>query len=167
MAASNYHIDNLDRKILSFLIKNARMPFLEIARECGISGAAVHQRVRRLESVGIITGSRLLVKPGAIGLDVCAFVNVSLSEASRYPEVIAAFRNIPEIVECHFVTGKYALLIKLFCLNNDHLMEVLINTIQKIPYIQSTETQISLDQSIERQVWVKDFESTSFTKAKK
>ncbi len=167
MAANNYHIDDLDRKILSFLIKNARMPFLEIARECGISGAAVHQRVRRLESAGIITGSRLLVKPGAIGLDVCAFVNVSLSEASRYPEVIAALRNIPEIVECHFVTGKYALLIKLFCLNNDHLMEVLINTIQKIPYIQSTETQISLDQSIERQVWVRDFESTSFTKAKK
>ena len=157
-----YHIDQIDQKILSFLVKNARMPFLEIARECGVSGAAIHQRVKRLEANGVITGSRLLVKPQALGLNVCAFVSVSLSESNKYPEVIEAFKMISEIVECHFVTGKYNLLLKIYCFNHDHLMEILVNTIQKIPYVQSTETQISLDQAIERQVWVKEYQSTSF-----
>ncbi|MCQ2135834.1 MAG: Lrp/AsnC ligand binding domain-containing protein [Bacteroidales bacterium] len=160
---SAYHIDQIDQKILSFLVKNARMPFLEIARECGVSGAAIHQRVKKLEQNGVITGSRLLVKPQTLGLNVCAYVSVSLSEANKYPQVIEAFERIPEIVECHFVTGKYALLVKLYCFDHDHLMEVMLNTIQKIPYVQSTETQISLDQAIERQVWVKEYQSTSFS----
>ena len=159
----SYHIDQIDQKILSFLVKNARMPFLEIARECGVSGAAIHQRVNRHEANGVITGSRLLVKPQALGLNVCAFVSVSLSESNRYPEVIESFKKISEIVECHFVTGKYALLLKIYCFNHDHLMEILVNTIQKIPYVQSTETQISLDQAIERQVWVKEYQNTSFS----
>ena len=160
---SNYQIDRIDQKILSFLVKNARMPFLEIARECGVSGAAIHQRVKRLESNGVITGSRLLVKPQALGLNVCAFVSVSLSEANKYPDVIESFKRISEIVECHFVTGKFAILIKLYCFDHDHLMEILLNTIQKIPYVQSTDTQISLDQAIERQVWVKEYQNTSFS----
>ena len=163
-----YQLDATDQKILAFLVKNARMPFLEIARECGISGAAIHQRVKRLENNGIITGSRILVKPQAIGLNVCAFVSISLSESAKYPEVIAALKKIPEIVECHFVTGKYAILAKVYCFDNDHLMEILLNTIQKIPYIQSSDTMISLDQPIERQVWVKDYnKSTSFTEGTK
>lgn len=160
---SSYQLDYIDQKILSFLVKNARMPFLEIARECNVSGAAIHQRVKRLESNGVITGSRLLVKPQALGLNVCAFVSVSLSEANKYPDVIESFKKISEIVECHFVTGKYALLIKLFCFDHDHLMQILLNTIQKIPYVQQTETQISLDQAIERQVWVKEYQNTSFS----
>ncbi len=160
---TKYHLDQIDQKILSFLIKNARMPFLEIARECKVSGAAIHQRVRRLEANGIITGSRLLVKPQALGLNVCAFISVSLSESNKYPEVIDALRTISEVVECHFVTGKYTLLLKAYCFDHDHLMEILVNTIQKIPYVQSTDTQISLDQAIERQVWVNDYKNTSFS----
>ena len=159
----SYHIDQTDQKILSFLVKNARMPFLEIARECGVSGAAIHQRVKRLEANGVITGSRLLVKPQALGLNVSAFVSISLSEASKYNEVVASLKKIPEVVECHFVTGKYALLVKIYCLDNDHLMEVLLNTIQKIPYILATDTMIALDEAIDRQVWVKDYKSTSFS----
>lgn len=160
---ASYHIDEMDQKILSFLIKNARMPFLEIARECGISGAAVHQRFKRLEANGVITGSRLQVKPQALGLSICAYVSISLSESNKYPEVVASLRQIPEIVECHFVTGKYTMLAKLYCLDNDHLMEVLMNTIQKIPYIQSTDTMISLDTPIERQVWVKEYKTKSYS----
>lgn len=159
----NYQIDQIDQMILSFLVKNARMPFLEIARECNVSGAAIHQRVKRLEANGVITGSRLLVKPQALGLNVCAFVSVSISEPNKYPDVIDALRKISEIVECHFVTGKHALLIKMYCFDHDHLMQILLNTIQKIPYVQQTETMISLDNAIERQVWVKDYHNTSFS----
>ena len=92
---AKYHIDEVDKKILSMLAKNARMPFLEIARECGVSGAAIHQRVKKMESMGIITGSRLLVKPQTLGLNVCAFVQVSLSEANKYPQVIDALKKNP------------------------------------------------------------------------
>ncbi len=158
---ATYQIDQTDQKILSFLVKNARMPFLEIARECGVSGAAIHQRVKKMEKLGIITGSRLLVKPDALGLNVCAYVGVSLSQANRYTEVIDALKKIPEVVECHFVTGRHALLIKLYCFDHEHLMKVLIHTIQNIPGIQHTETYISLDQAIERQVWVKDYSKNS------
>lgn len=153
---SSYHIDQIDQKILSFLVKNARKPFLEIARECNVSGAAIHQRVKRMENNGIITGSQILVKPQAIGLNVCAFINMTISEANRYNEVVESLKQIPEIVECHFVTGRSSLLLKVYCFDNDHLMDIILNTIQKIPYVQSTETMISLHQSIERQIWVKD-----------
>ena len=159
---ANYHIDATDYKILGFLIKNARMPFLEIARECGVSGAAIHQRVKRLEANGVISGSRLLVKPQALGLNVCAFISVNLSEDNKYPEVVAALKHVPEIVECHFVTGKAALFLKVYCFDNEHLMNILINTIQRIPYVLSTDTMISLDEAFSREVWVKDYKSTSF-----
>ena len=156
---SSFQIDEIDRKILSFLVNNARMPFLEIARECGISGAAIHQRVRKLEENGVITGSRTLVKPDALGLSVCVFIHIALSEAGKYLEVVTALKHIPEIVECHFVTGRYTLLVKAYCMDNEHLINILIRTIQNIPYIQSTDTMISLDTAFERQVWVKDFKN--------
>lgn len=161
---NRYQIDEIDQKILSFLVKNARMPFLEIARECNVSGAAIHQRVKKMETMGIITGSRLLVKPQTLGLNVCAFVAVSLSEANKYPEVIHSLKQISEVVECHFVTGKHSLLLKLYCTNHDHLMEILISTIQNIPGVLRTETMISLDQAIERQVWVKSYPENKSSK---
>lgn len=159
---ANYQIDEIDRKILSFLVGNARMPYLEIARECNISGAAIHQRVKKMESSGIISGSRMVIKPAAIGLNVCAFISVNLSEDNKYPEVVAALKHVPEIVECHFVTGKAALFLKVYCFDNEHLMNILINTIQRIPYVLSTDTMISLDEAFSREVWVKDYMSTSF-----
>lgn len=159
---ANYHIDEIDRRILSYLVNNARMPFLEIARECNISGAAVHQRVKKMESNGIISGSRMVIKPGAIGLNVCAFISVCLSEDNKYTDVVAALKHVPEIVECHFITGKAALFLKVYCFDNEHLLDILINTIQRIPYVQSTDTMISLDQSFEREIWVKDNKGTSF-----
>ena len=158
---TTYQIDQIDQKILSFLVKNARMPFLEIARECGVSGAAIHQRVKKMESMGIITGSTLLVKPKALGLNVCAFVGVSLAQANSYPQVVEALKEMSEVVECHFITGNHALLLKIYCFNHDHLMEILVNTIQNIPSVMKTETWVSLDQAIERQVWVKDYPNAS------
>ena len=150
-----YQLDELDKQILRMISENARIPFLEVARACNVSGAAIHQRVKRLEANGVISGSRLLVKPQALGLNVCAFVSISLSEASKYNEVVSHLKKIPEIVECHFVTGKYTLLVKIYCSDNDHLMEVLLNQMQKIPYIQATDTMIALDETIDRQVWLK------------
>ena len=161
----SHQLDLTDRRILSFLIKNARLPYLEIARECGVSGAAIHQRVQKMEQMGIITGSRLLVKPQALGLNVCAFIGVSLSRANAYSQVIDTLKNIPEIVECHFITGNHALMLKIYCKDNDHLMHVLIDTIQNIDGVERTETWISLEETIERQVSIDDTSSYSRTKS--
>lgn len=146
-------LDATDRKILKFLIKNARTPFLEIARECGISGAAIHQRIRKLDEAGVIRGSRLIVDPRMLGFDVCAFIGIRLESPKNLSVTQAKLMEIPEIVECHYVTGSYSLFVKLYCLDNDHLMQV-ISTIQSIPGISSTETKVSLCEAFQRQVYV-------------
>ncbi len=150
----HYKLDEMDRIILANLINDARKPYLEIARECKVSGAAIHQRVKKLEEAGIILGSSTLIKPISIGYSICAFMFLNLTENNKYQEVIKALEDIHEIVECHFITGRSALLIKLYCEDNAHLMEVVLNTIQKIPYVQSSETMVSLDEPINRQIWV-------------
>lgn len=118
-------LDTLDVKILQLLLENARRPFLEIARECKVSGAAVHQRVSRLQSIGVIKGSELLISPSSIGYDTCSYVGFFLKDPSRLNEVIEQLKNIPEVVECHFTTGRYDLFIKLYARNNDHLLKII------------------------------------------
>ncbi len=145
-------LDEIDRKILSHLIKNARMPFLEIARECGISGAAIHQRVKKLEDAGIISGSRLEVDPKSLGYTICSFIGIRISDPSYHLQVIDALKRVPEIVECHFITGKYNLLVKIYCFDNQHLMQTIFDNILKIQGIQQTETFISLFNAFDREV---------------
>lgn len=147
-----YQLDDTDRKILSYLVKNARTPFLEIARECGISGAAIHQRVRKMEEAGIIEGSRFSVKPDALGLKICAFIGVILDNAHQYKSVVKELEKIPEVTECHFITGQYTFLLKLRCSSHQHLMDVLINTLQNVPGIAKTESFISLETIIDKQI---------------
>ena len=155
-------VDELDKKILEMISCNARMPFKDVAAECGVSRAAVHQRVPHLVDAGVIIGSGFHVNPASLGYSTCTYVGITLEKGSMYKSVVAEFEKIPEIVECHFVTGSAALLVKVYCFDNDHLMEVLLNTMQNIPFVQSTDTMISLDQAIERQVWVKDYKNTSY-----
>ena len=155
---SKVSIDAIDRKILQYLIKNARMPFLEIARECGISGAAIHQRVRKLDEMGVILGSRLEIDPKKLGFDVCALIGIRVADPSHYRHTVEALKDIPEIVECHFITGEYNMMLKVYCLNNEHLMQILFEKILTIEGVLKTETFISLVQSFSRQIDVKYLE---------
>lgn len=145
-------LDKIDRKILQMLVRNARMPFLEIARECGISGAAIHQRVKKLDEQGIILGSKLVVDPRLLGYDVCAFVGIKVQEPSLESSTIDALKQIPEIVECHYLTGEHNLMVKLYCEDNEHLMSILAEGIRKIPGVVGTETFISLAENFSRQI---------------
>ncbi|MDL2319969.1 Lrp/AsnC ligand binding domain-containing protein [Alistipes sp. OttesenSCG-928-B03] len=145
-------IDAIDRKILQYLVRNARMPFLEIARECGISGAAIHQRVKKLDDAGVILGSRLEVDPKSLGYDMCAIIGIKVSDASMNFEIVKRLEELPEITECHFITGQYNILIKLYCYDNSHLMATIFDKILDIPWISDTETFISLKQVFSRQV---------------
>ena len=147
-------LDAIDRKILKFLIKNARMPFLEIARECGISGAAIHQRIKKLDESGVILGSRLVVDPKMLGFDVCAYIGIRLQDVSILMQTVDRLKQIPEIVECHFITGTYNLFVKLYCVDNEHLMTTLCDRILAIPGISTTQTYISLNEAFQRQIYV-------------
>lgn len=145
-------LDAIDRKILKFLIKNARMPFLEIARKCGISGAAIHQRIRKLDESGVILGSRLIVDPKMLGFDVCAHIGIIIKDPQQLMQTMEKLRDVPEIVECHFITGSYNILAKLYCLDNEHLMRTIFDGILRIPGVSTTETFISLQEAFQRQV---------------
>ena len=143
-------IDNLDKKILSILSKNARIPFKDVAAECGVSRAAIHQRVQHLIQGGVITGSGFDVNPKSIGYTTCTYVGLNLERASMYKTVVERLMDIPEIVECHFTTGPYTMLIKLYARDNEQLMDLLNS--KMLPGVVSTETLISLDQSIKREI---------------
>lgn len=145
-------IDNLDRKILQIVMHNARIPSKDVALECGVSRAAIHQRIQRMIDLNIITGSGYHVNHKALGYSTCTFIGVTLERGAMYRDVVPQLEKIPEIVECHFTTGPYSIFIKLFARDNEHLMDLLNNKIQMIPGITGTETLISLDHSIRREI---------------
>lgn len=144
-------IDELDKKILALVSKNARIPYLEIARECNVSGAAIHQRIQRLMKVGVITGSEFVISPKSIGYSTCAFMGIFLEKAALYDEVLKKLETIPEIVECHYTTGGYSLFVKVVTKDNEHLKDILSDELQKIEGIERTETFISLEENFKRQ----------------
>ena len=145
-------IDKLDRKILSIISCNARIPFKDVAQECGVSRAAIHQRVQRLIDVGVIVGSGYHVSPASLGYATCTYVGITLEKGSMYKNVVAELQRIPEIVECHFTTGPYTMMVKLYARDNSHLMELLNTRLQDIEGVTGTETLISLNQSINKEV---------------
>ena len=147
-----HQLDSLDEQILKMIADNARIPFLEVARACNVSGAAIHQRIQKLTGLGILKGSEYVIDPEKIGYETCAYVGIYLKDPSTFDEVTRALEKIPEIVECHFTTGSYTMLIKLYARDNEQLMDLLNNKLQAIPGVVSTETLISLEQSIKREI---------------
>ena len=151
-------VDATDRRILEILSKNARMPYLEVARIVGISGAAVHQRVQKMADAGVTSGSQFSLNPKGLGYNTCAFIGiqVSLTNGTTHQEVFEHIMGIPEIVECHHTSGKYSLFVKIFTLNNEHLKNVIVEQIQTINGVNSTETFISLEKGFHRQIPVRE-----------
>ena len=145
-------IDKLDLQIMDIISSNARIPFKEVAAACGVSRAAIHQRVQRLIDMNVIVGSGYNVNPKSLGYSTCTYVGIKLEKGSMYKSVVDELRNIPEIVECHFTTGPYTMLVKLYARDNEQLMDLLNNRIQGIHGVDSTETLISLDQSIKKEI---------------
>lgn len=145
------HLDELDKKILNMIMKNARTPFLEVARECGVSGAAIHQRVARLTNLGVISGSQFIVDPEVLGFDTCAFMGVYLERAQNLKSVAEKVKQIPEVVECHYTTGQWAIFIKVRTKTNKDLKRLIDHDLQ-IEGIARTETLISLEEGFVRQI---------------
>ena len=143
-------LDAIDRKILKYLVNNARMPYLEIARECGISGAAIHQRIHKLTEAGVILGSYTVVSPKLLGFDVCAYINITLKDTQLLQTTIRELEKIPEIVEAHVISCKGNIQVNLSCIDKYHLMRTIFDSVLRIQGVASTETTISLQEVFSR-----------------
>ena len=145
-------IDKLDKQIMEIISANAHIPFKDVAAVCGVSRAAIHQRVQRLIDTNVIVGSGYVINPKSLGYKTCTYVGIRLEKGSMYERVVSELNKIPEIVECHYTTGPYTMLVKLYARDNEQLMDLLNRKIQGITGVDSTETLISLDQSIKKEV---------------
>lgn len=152
--SKNVKIDGIDKEILRFLMSDARKPVLEIARNIGISGAAIHQRLRKLEESDLLVGSKFIINHKAMGYTTMAYIGIYLDKAMSNPIAVKQLEKIPEVLECHYTTGNWSILIKVLCKDNEHLMHVLNKNIQQIEGVSRTETFISLEQQIDRQVTI-------------
>ena len=134
---------------------DARVPFLEVARACNVSGAAIHQRIQKLTSMGVIKGSQFIIDPEKIGYETCAYIGLFLKDPSSFDTVVEELRKIPEVVECHYTTGGYDLFIKLYAVNNHHLLNIIHDKLQPLGLSRS-ETIVAFNAAIDRQLPVMD-----------
>ena len=138
----HHQLDALDEQILKLIAGNARIPFLEVARACNVSGAAIHQRIQKLTNLGILKGSEYVIDPEKIGYETCAYIGIYLKDPESFDSVTRALEAIPEVVECHFTTGKYDMFIKIYAKNNHHLLSIIHDKLQPLG-LARTETLIS------------------------
>lgn len=152
---AHYKLDALDKKIIDLVLKDARIPFLEVARACNVSGAAIHQRIQKLTNLGILKGSQYMVDPEKIGYETCAYIGLFLKDPERFDDVVEALKHIPEVVECHYTTGGFDMFIKIYAYNNHHLLTVIHDKLQPLGLSRS-ETIISFNEAIHRPISIID-----------
>lgn len=151
-----HHIlDSLDKKILRLISDDARIPFLEVARACNVSGAAIHQRIQKLTNLGVLKGSQFLIDPEKIGYETCAYIGLYLKNPEDFDRVVDGLKKIPEVVECHYTTGGFDLFIKIYAINNHHLMSIIHDKLQPLGLSRS-ETIISFNAAISRPLPIVD-----------
>ena len=149
------NLDLLDKKILNLVAENARLPFLEVARACNVSGAAIHQRIAKLTSLGVLKGSRFVIDPEKIGYETCAYVGLYLKNPEQFDAVVDKLKQIPEVTECHYTTGGYDIFIKIYARNNHHLLNIIHDRLQPLGLSRS-ETIVSFNAVIDRQLPIPD-----------
>lgn len=152
---AHHNLDSLDKKILKLIAEDARMPFLEVARVCNVSGAAIHQRIQKLSNQGVLKGSKFNIDPEKIGYETCAFIGINLKHPENFDEVVEKLKRIPEIVECHYTTGDYDMFMKIYALNNHHLLNIIHDNLQPLG-LSRCETIISFNSAFCRQLPIID-----------
>ena len=147
----HHQLDSLDEAILKLSADNARIPFLEVARSCGVSGAAIHQRIQKLYNLGILKGSEFVIDPESVGYETCAYMGLYLKHPEEFEAVFEGLKQIPEVVECHYTTGQYDMFIKVYAQNNHHLLSIIHDKLQPLGLSRS-ETIISFHEAFRRQM---------------
>ena len=148
---AHHHLDALDKKILRLIAEDARIPFLEVARSCNVSGAAIHQRIQKLNNLGVLKGSQFVIDPEKIGYETCAFVGLNLKHPEHFVDAMEELKKIPEVVECHYTTGNYDMFVKIYALNNHHLLNIIHDKLQPLGLSRS-ETILSFNSAFSRQL---------------
>ena len=146
---AHHRLDYLDKKILRLIAEDARIPFLEVARACNVSGAAIHQRIQKLTNMGILKGSQFIIDPEKIGYETCAYIGLYLKDPEKFDQVVEGLKRIPEVVECHYTTGGFDMFIKVYAMNNHHLVNIIHGKLQPLGLSRS-ETIISFNAAINR-----------------
>lgn len=152
---AHHNLDSLDKKILKLIAEDARIPFLEVARSCNVSGAAIHQRIQKLNSLGVLKGSKFIIDPEKIGYETCAYMGLNLKNPEKFDEVVDELKKVPEVVECHYTTGDYDMFIKIYATNNHHLLNIIHDRLQPLGLSRS-ETIISFNSAFSRQLPIID-----------
>ena len=148
-------LDRLDKQILKLVAADARIPFLEVARVCDVSGAAIHQRIQKLTNIGILKGSQFLIDPEKVGYETCAFIGLNLKNPEDFDQVLEELKKIPEVTECHYTTGNFDMFIKIYAQNNHHLLTIIHDKLQPLG-LASSQTLISFHSAINRQLPIVD-----------
>ena len=152
---AHHNLDSLDKKILHLIAEDARIPFLEVARVCNVSGAAIHQRIQKLTNLGILKGSQFIIDPEKVGYETCAYIGLYLKNPENFDSVVEALKKIPEVVECHYTTGGFDMFIKIYAVNNLHLLNIIHDKLQPLGLSRS-ESIISFNAAINRQLPIMD-----------
>ena len=152
---AHHNLDSLDKKILHLIAEDARIPFLEVARVCNVSGAAIHQRIQMLTNLGILKGSQFIIDPEKVGYETCAYIGLYLKNPENFDSVVEALKKIPEVVECHYTTGGFDMFIKIYAVNNHHLLNIIHDKLQPLGLSRS-ESIISFNAAINRQLPIMD-----------
>lgn len=152
---AHHNLDLLDRKILRLIAEDARIPFLEVARSCNVSGAAIHQRIQKLTNLGILKGSQFIIDPEKVGYETCAYIGLYLQNPAKFDDVVEELKKIPEVVECHYTTGGFDMFIKIYAVNNHHLLNIIHDKLQPLGLSRS-ESIISFNAAINRQLPIMD-----------
>ena len=152
---AHHNLDSLDKKILHLTAEDARIPFLEVARVCNVSGAAIHQRIQKLTNLGILKGSQFIIDPEKVGYETCAYIGLYLKNPENFDSVVEALKKIPEVVECHYTTGGFDMFIKIYAVNNHHLLNIIHDKLQPLGLSRS-ESIISFNAAINRQLPIMD-----------
>lgn len=148
---AHHNLDSLDKKILRLIADDARVPFLEVARACNVSGAAIHQRIQKLSNLGVLRGSQFIIDPEKIGYETCAYIGLNLKHPESFDVVVDELKRMPEVVECHYTTGDYDMFIKIYAFNNHHLLNIIHDKLQPLGLARS-ETIISFNTAFDRQL---------------
>lgn len=163
---AQHYLDSLDKKILRMIADDARVPFLEVARACNVSGAAIHQRIQKLTALGVLKGSQYLIDPAKVGYETCAYMGLFLKNPENFKDAVEGLKKIPEVVECHFTTGDYDMFIKIYAEDNLHLLKILHEKIQPLG-LARTETIISYDTVFSRMLPVSEMKSNKLLRVEK
>jgi Lrp/AsnC family transcriptional regulator for asnA, asnC and gidA len=150
--AAKLNLDKLDLRIIQIMMQDAGISYADLGKQLFVSGGTIHVRIKKLQELGIVKGTKLNVDLKMLGYDITAFVGIYLEKSSLYDQVAEDLKQIPEIVRVNYTTGNYSMFLEIVAKDINQLKFVLHDQLQKIKGIERTETLISLEESFNRNV---------------